>query len=42
MELAMPKQQQILVRLPDDLASRLAHVVAPRQRSRFFGGSFAS
>jgi hypothetical protein len=35
MEVAMPKQQQILVRLPDDLASRFAHVVAPRQRSRF-------
>jgi hypothetical protein len=35
MEAIMSKPQQILVRLPDDLASRFAHVVAPRQRSRF-------
>jgi hypothetical protein len=35
MEDVMSKQQQILVRLPNDLASRFAHVVAPRQRSRF-------
>ncbi len=31
----MYKQQQVLVRLPDDLANRFAQVVAPRQRSRF-------
>ena len=31
----MYKQQQVLVRLPDDLASRFAQVVAPRLRSRF-------
>lgn len=31
----MPRQQQVLVRLPDDLAIRFARVVAPRQRGRF-------
>lgn len=31
----MSKQQQVLVRIPDDLAARFAQVVAPRQRSRF-------
>jgi hypothetical protein len=31
----MLKQQQVLVRLPDDLASRFAQLVAPRQRSRY-------
>lgn len=31
----MSKQQQVLVRLPDDLANRLAQVVSPRKRSRY-------
>jgi hypothetical protein len=28
-------KQQVLVHLPEDLATRFAHLVAPRQRSRF-------
>ncbi len=31
----MSKQQQVLVRLPEDLAARFANLVAPSQRSRF-------
>ncbi len=31
----MSKSQQLLLRLPDDLATRLAQLVAPRQRNRF-------
>lgn len=34
-EFAMSKQRQVLVRLPEDLATRFAHLIAPRQRSRF-------
>jgi predicted transcriptional regulator len=32
---AVPKPQQLLLRLPDELAQRFAQVVPSRQRSRF-------